>query len=33
MTVNKVICEIKKNWICLFKFMTLDGIKGQEKNN
>jgi len=28
-----VILEIKKNWIGLFTFMTLDGIKDQEKSN
>ncbi len=31
MTVNMVIFENKKNWISLFIFMTLDGIKDQEK--
>ncbi len=33
MTVNIVIFDIKKNWIGLFTFKTLDGIKDQEKNN
>jgi len=33
MAVNIVIFEIKKNWIRLFTFMTLDGIKDREKSN
>ncbi len=33
MTVKMVIIEIKKNWIGLFTFKTLDGIKDREKSN